>query len=147
MREIDCHKLERHGNDTRNYRYSLFECPMCKKLVKRKTKDGLKAKACSHKCSASLMGPRGNYKPFVMISGYKYIYSPEHPNKTNHGYVAEHRLVAEQIIGRYLRADEEIHHINFNKIDNSKENILILSSSEHQKLHSKIKCVKERGKR
>ena len=147
MREIGIYKLEKQGRDTRNYRYSLFECPICKRLVKRKTRDGLKAKSCSHKCSKSFSKRRGNYKPFVMIGGYKYIYSPEHPNKTNHGYVAEHRLVAEKNIGRYLRSDEEIHHINFNKTDNSKENILILSSSEHQKIHSKIKCVKERGKK
>ena len=40
MREIKFIGLEKRGNDTRNYRYSIFICPSCDKEVIRKTKDG-----------------------------------------------------------------------------------------------------------
>lgn len=49
--------------------------------------------------------------------------------------VFEHRYVMEQHIGRKLRPDEVVHHLNHNKTDNRIENLLILSSGEHTSLH------------
>ena len=146
MREIKFIGLTKRGNDKRNYRYSLFLCEYCGNIVERKTKDGLKAKFCSHKCYAKNRDRRGAYKPFVLISGYKYIYKPEHPKAIKKGYVAEHRLVAEKKIGSFLKDDEEVHHINFDKLDNRPENLQILSKSEHSKLHQKLKKRGEDGK-
>jgi len=47
----------------------------------------------------------------------------------------EHRIVAEKIIGRKLRSDEVVHHIDGNKHNNKPENLMIMSQSEHIKLH------------
>jgi len=146
MREIKFIGLTKRKNDKRNYRYSLFLCEYCGNIVERKTKDGLKARFCSHKCYAKNRGKRGAYKPYVLISGYKYIYAPNHPNATKKGYVAEHRLVAEQKIRRLLHSDEDVHHINFNKLDNRPENLQVLSKSEHMKLHQKLKKRNNDGK-
>lgn len=62
-------------------------------------------------------------------SGYIKKYSPEHPNNII-GYVLEHRLVMEEIIGRHLEPNEEVHHKNGIRNDNSKENLELWVKSQ-----------------
>ncbi len=71
-------------------------------------------------------------------SGYVEIFSPNHPFRNNHNRVKEHRLVMEKYLGRYLRKDEEIHHINGDKRDNRIENLQLLNHKEHFELHGPL---------
>lgn len=68
-----------------------------------------------------------------------------HPNASRHGYVAEHRLVAEGMMGRYLRKGELVHHINMKKDDNRPENLSVCSGdTEHFLAHGSLNsCVQE----
>jgi len=75
--------------------------------------------------------------------GYRSILTPDHPFADKHGYVREHRLVVEKRLGRYLRPDEVIHHINRVSLDNRDGNLLVTTSSNHaRKFHrrEKKKC-------
>jgi hypothetical protein len=48
----------------------------------------------------------------------------------------EHRVVAEQMLGRKLRPGEVIHHIDGNKRNNDPSNLMVFSTqSEHAKFH------------
>ena len=49
--------------------------------------------------------------------------------------IYEHRYVMEQHIGRKLKKGEEVHHIDGNKMNNSIENLMLLTIDEHKKFH------------
>lgn len=51
------------------------------------------------------------------------------------GYIYEHRLVAEQILGRPLAVNEQVHHIDGAKTNNDPSNISIVSAAAHASRH------------
>lgn len=64
--------------------------------------------------------------------GYVLLHAPEHPFSTKAGYVREHRLVMEAVIGRYLAPQEVVDHRNGQKSDNRPSNLRLFgSNAEH----------------
>jgi len=106
---------------------------------------------CSRKCSyanrvysaetlelmrVSHLGKSSKRKEFIMRKGYKYIYAPEHPNSHKQGYIAEHRLVMSNHIGRILKPKEVVHHLNEITTDNRIKNLALCESSgQHIKMY------------
>lgn len=78
---------------------------------------------------------QGHWKGGRIIEKEKYVLIKNniHPYCNNKGYVREHRLVMEKLIGRYLKPEEVVHHINGDPADNRIDNLqLFANESEHE---------------
>ena len=87
-----------------------------------------------------------NYKPdwdkISKCGGYKAVYCPDHPKAWKTGWIHVHRIVMEQKIGRLLAPNEVVHHKDHNKLNNSIDNLELLTKSEHAKEHAKERPAK-----
>ena len=77
--------------------------------------------------------------------GYVAVYFPDHPKSNKDGYIMEHVLVMECCIGRWIKDDEVVHHINHIRNDNRIENLQLMTFKEHAKLHMIERHTKERN--
>ena len=104
-------------------------CDMCGvEFLPKRPKEG--GRFCSYKCS-------GDSRKIEKVdrNGYWYIRIPEHPKSSKQGYVAEHHVVMEAVLGHYIEAGMVVHHINEDKKDNRACNLQYMSDSEHKRLH------------
>jgi hypothetical protein len=63
-------------------------------------------------------------------SDYILIQAPNNPAAQKTGYVPEHRLVMETILGRTLYPEETVHHINGIRSDNRQGNLELWTSRQ-----------------
>lgn len=85
-------------------------------------------------------GPANYYEVIndMASSGYVYVKAPPgHPNVNGDGYICEHILVAENTLGRLLKADEVVHHINKKRNDNNPSNLMVFASQRDHALYHK----------
>ena len=111
----------------------IRECEHCKKTffaLYRKV-----GKFCSNKCQTHLGNhPRWNGGKIISDLGYVLVKAPWHPYNRK-GYYSQHRLIVEANIGRLLEPEEVVHHIDGNKLNNSIDNLSVMTQREHMMLH------------
>lgn len=71
----------------------------------------------------------------VVSGGYLYEFCPDHPSCDVWGYLLQHQLVAEGVLGRPLAPAEIVHHQDENKLNNDPGNLLVMTRKEHQRYH------------
>lgn len=78
-------------------------------------------------------------------SGYVSLYLPDHPDCSVSGFIMEHRVVMEQMIGRRLVKNENVHHKNGIRNDNRPENLELWSSRQPkgQRVEDKVEYAME----
>jgi hypothetical protein len=74
----------------------------------------------------------------LVVAGYIHEYCPRHHLANGWGFVAQHRLIAEDKIGRPLvRKKEAVHHIDHCPTNNHPDNLQVMDWIEHTRMHGK----------
>jgi len=82
----------------------------------------------------------------IRNGGYILICIENHPRRDKRGYVREHILIMEQKLGRYLTAEEVVHHIDGNPSNNNPINLMLFpNQNEHASYHFKQNNFKRCG--
>lgn len=104
------------------------------------TKKYQQKRFCGHSCAFRNIFPNGNPSAMTPEAGKKSGDSRRRSGKSN-GYVKrfnrhEHRVVAEEMLGRKLAPEEVVHHKDHNRGNNSPENLQVMKRNDHSRLHS-----------
>lgn len=115
-----------------------IQCPHCLSLYLRTTKQLNQVVKRSGKwiCKSCTTSAKNKSKGKPVGSTRIHNTTGYVLEKTETGWVRQHVFVVEKNIGRSLVGDEVVHHINGIKTDNSIDNLLLMTHSEHSILHN-----------
>ena len=90
-----------------------------------------------------------NSRYFDRNIGYWKVKAPDHPSvahlKPKHQYVLEHRIIMEEILGRYLKSEEFVLHKDGDKTNNDLDNLILGDSKTQNKVHKRVRDYIKRG--
>lgn len=89
---------------------------------------------------------RSNYN-FCCEECYRNYMSLSRQSKTGPKYYGKpiYRLMIEHELGRELTSEEQVHHVDGNHKNNAMSNLIVVSRSEHQKIHAAMKPRNKKG--
>lgn len=102
---------------------------------------------CSKECLYDAQRLDGTGWQYRRKDGYIAVYYPRHPDASKSGWMLQHRLVAEEAIGRRLLPKEHVHHLNGIKDDNRPENLQVLNTGDHTRITLAARVARERAER
>lgn len=113
-------KPSSNHKDCPTCRYQKSKTTLC--YICKTTMHSRRYKHCRH-CTNTLKANYGTGR--YIKSGYVMVFQKSHPRSQGSGgnYVFEHILVMERHLGRYLIENENVHHKNGVKHDNSIKNL------------------------
>ena len=145
-----CYNLCKSNRFLKKYKGDYFKkhevvCRICKRRFKTRLKN---TKHCSPKCTGISMRKyldipdclENSNRKLDKNIGYVRVYVPMHPEANNWGYVYEHRVIVEKLLGRRLEKNEVVHHKNGLRWDNRPENLEVMDKLEHSKLPRSRAC-------
>lgn len=132
-----CRGMATRGRNNPQYRERPTKtCVTCGKEIVLVTKHShwraQQRKFCSSKCRSGAYHPHWEGGRYLVSKGYIRVNTGI--NKTEY----EHRVIAERALGRPLKRNESVHHLNFDKADNRPENLLICENWYHRWLHDEM---------
>ena len=108
----------------------MKRCEVCDSELIRRAREWVKHFERRRYCSKRCAGLAGNPRTDDFKARYRQINTPDGRR------MLEHRWVMEQVLGRPLRSDEQVHHINHDRLDNRPENLEVVTSAEHGRRHT-----------
>lgn len=79
-------------------------------------------------------------------NGYIMVYAPDHPRRDRRNYVLQHIIVAEKVLGRYLKDPECIHHVDEDPGHNKNGNFVICEDKAyHMLIHRRKRAFEACG--
>lgn len=77
-----------------------------------------------------------NYRNGITITTQGYISFTASKSNGEHSQKCLHVILAEWKYGRKIKKGEHVHHIDGNKMNNSPDNLVIVSASDHAHIHT-----------
>lgn len=128
-------------------------CEHCGEPYNRKKRECLDEFAARRFCSHSCYAKHNSSSQHYAWRGGLRLRPDGYVRATSAGDKYIHRLIMESHIGRPLLKNEVVHHINGDTSDNRVCNLVVLTNSEHRKLHCAdqprgakgefVKCLKK----
>jgi len=117
-------------------------CPICKKEFYVMAHDKNIRKYCSCKCWLTNLAiyQRKKIKNGILDKDF-YINSAGYISRFGSEGRGYHREIMEDIIGRKIKKNECVHHIDLDKKNINKNNLLLMPKKEHQRLHWQLNYI------
>jgi hypothetical protein len=125
FRQITSGHLKLHDMTAAEYR-ELGQPFLCQEKLER-NREVIRARA-RELSGENHPGWKGGHKS--KASGYRIVC-------INGKRELEHRVIMAEVLGRPLRSDEQVHHIDGNRANNDPSNLVIVDASEHTKITAK----------